>query len=175
MAHTGMNLELYKQQVGRFASTRDGSLFMNAGAGYAKIVVNALFENAKKSLHIYSGGLSKEIYNRGMFEALIDGKGIARDDIRIVLSNQNSDDHNTELLTELSELGLNLRIFDETGGHIAIADNSMYRFEYDHDKKLAMCAFGSTESPPSKIDLFTSTFGSIWDNAKAYPSLTATS
>lgn len=168
MTHLDINLDDYAQQVRRFAIERDGALFLNSGAGCAKVVLSTLFDQAKERLDLYSGGLDSAIYKERMFDRLIDEKNIAPENIRVVVSDGTPDSHNVDLVRYLKSRGITVRSFAETGGHIAIADQSMYRFEYDHGEKQAICSFGRKGEQSSKLTEFSAAFSSIWNSATNY-------
>ncbi len=169
MNHSDMSLDNYRSQVREFAIRRDGELFLNSGAEYARVVVKSLFDRASTSLDLYTGGLSSDVYDQSLFDNLLTVKGIKPSAIRIVLSEGEGHEKNMELISYLASRGIEIKSFRETGGHIAIADNAMYRFEYDIEKKQAMCAFGTSEKRPAKLEQFIESFTSIWNSATRFP------
>lgn len=162
------NLKEYEAAVKNYAANKINCELRNNGPEHASIILNNIFSNANKCIRIAADKLSdNEVVDTieyvNSMKSFLDKEGT---ELYILLTNYNEEDIKSKIGTcFLKELarhnaysskdkrvfikcgnGSSFTINDDNNKRVKVnfttADSIMYRFEYDTEKKSAICNFG---------------------------------
>jgi hypothetical protein len=152
------SLAWYRQLVTHRAMERTGDPFPNSSHEHARIVIEALFSNANRSVKILTTGLNRKIY--GAPEVLAATKRFLSDEKHTleILFDQGVDDKilMDHPLVRANANKPNLRLYSppvplDPRIHFTVADSDSYRVKGDPDRHSAIAAFGD-ETLATKLE-----------------------
>ena len=120
----------------------------------------------EKHRYIYSGCLDREVYTQDMFKSLLDAQKIQPESIRVIVTEPDKvKKENKELVAYLSGKEIRVKSFEDIGRHLIVADGDCYRFEHDHENKMAFFGFCVKNDVDAVLNKLQNAFESMWNRA----------
>lgn len=159
----------YKHSVSLLADSKSPLTFNNSGPSHASIVISTIFKHTKSRIRIYAKNLDGTISNIGDYQEELNQMLQRRVSIQVIVdeipkphSNAfkilHANNASVEIKFSSDELKKNLAFHYNPDTHFIVADDLMFRLEYDNYRHQALCGFNDTKRSQQLIDIFDSHF-----------------
>lgn len=160
----------------RFDEARDNNarvVFTNRGRHDALIVLKAFFQNATKSLEMYTGCLTNEVYDPQTLIAC--AKRLPKEAIRILVADRPVAESSAlfDLKAEAATGSILVRQFREAADDVAqryqyfvICDGKHFRIERDHSEKIAVVILNGSGEDVAKE--YAELFEQLWHRSEPF-------
>ena len=171
-----LELVAYNEAVEFNAKRNNNFMFNNEGNEMALIVFRSIFRNANNTIKIVANNLNNIVTNHTEYISALESfllKSNSKLELLLSEFNKSVDSGLFEMLNQYKEKVIikvikDGRTFKDNKGriiHFCIADNHMYRLEYDTTKRMAECNFNDVKEYQILDKLFCSVFNNnVWSD-----------
>ncbi|MEQ1726072.1 MAG: hypothetical protein ABL882_09125 [Sphingopyxis sp.] len=143
-----MDIKLYREKVRLLADLRNGGAIFNGSCDHAAVIVENLFNAAKRHVRILSGDLDARVYgNQRVVQRAVEFLGHSDHMLDVIIERNNLSPQHPFVSavrdsTNVSFFELRSEISSETPYHFMTSDSDCYRFEEEKGSHKAIAVFG---------------------------------
>jgi hypothetical protein len=159
-------MEEYFARVAKAASERNGEPIYNGSLDHARIIAEALFKHAQKSVDVYCGELNARVFGPDrILDEAEQFLASPNHSVRILVENKDVLSKAHPFIARLNGRSnmeyrhLPSDVAKKIGFHAMVVDGDSYRFEADKRKYAAVAAWGDGKGAGNLQRIF----NSLWD------------
>lgn len=134
------DLESFRYTVKLFIKINSTALISNKNSEHAKVILEELFNDAKKTAYVYCGRISNEVWGGEAVAKAVKGAIDREVDVKFIVQHANEipKDSVVYKLLKPKDLVVSSPKLAEIKSHFAVFDSKRYRFEKDDAAKSAI-------------------------------------